>query len=110
MTLAELIQYLDAHTKFRYLDGDAQQTLTKARTDQHSNGVVGAIIKAIAEKCACMDARCNLERVDVVNALGPMRLKYMADDAPVDGFRTIEGTIIAIDAAFNDEALRERNK
>lgn len=108
MTLAQLLQYLDENAPFDYLDGDARQTLEKSTSGQHRDPIIGEIIKAIVENCGCTAPDCALERVRVVNALGPTRLKYMADDAPVEGFRAVEGTIHAIDGAFNEEALRQK--
>lgn len=105
MTLAELITYLDQHTPFGILDGDPDSTLKKARDGAHKHAVAGEIIQSIADANGCPDTTCTLERADVITSLGPMRLRYMADDAPVEGFRTVEGVIRTIDAAFNDEAL-----
>lgn len=108
MTLRELLEYLDSHTSFGFMDGTPQETLDKARGGEHARPMAGEIIAAIAAGCGCDDVEASLARVDTVNALGPTRLKYMADDAPVEGFRAVEGTIHAIDGAFNDEALRQK--
>jgi len=108
MTISELLEYLDANTQFSVLDGEVQQTLDKARAGTHSDPIMGEIVKGIADGCGCDSPDSTLERVDAVNALGPVRLKYMADDAPVEGFRAVEGTIHAIDGAFNEEALRQK--
>lgn len=43
-----------------------------------------------------------------MKSLSPLRLKYMADNAPVEGFRMVEKIITTIDAAYNEEALRLR--
>ena len=110
MTLAELMQYLNANTRYGVLDGEPGQTLEKARSGKHRDALIGAIIAAIARECACADASATVERARVINALGSIRLKYMADDAPVEGFRTVEALIQAIDSAFNDEALRHKQR
>jgi len=106
MTLAELIQYLDANTDFSVLDGDPAATFQKANDGAHADPIIGEILKAIIDGNACGAADCELERGGVVTSVGPLRLKYMADDAPVEGFRAVEGIIQTIDSAFNDEALR----
>lgn len=108
MILSQLITYLDEHTQYQFLSGDAAQSLTLSQQNEHPEAVAGEMLKAIAEACQCSDVSCELKREDVVNALGPMRLKYMADDAPVEGFRLLEKSILAIDAAFNEEALKNR--
>lgn len=108
MTLAELLEHIESHTQLPATDGDAATTLRKARENTHREPVVGEIIRTIAEHNGCEDPSCTLERAAVVTPLGPIRLKYMADDAPVEGFRMVEHFIRAVDDAFNDEALRAR--
>lgn len=106
MNLAELLQYIDANSDYRFVQDNAEDTLTQARAGTHENPLAGQIIKAIAEHCEIDDTSTLFERADAVNALGPLRLQYMKDDAPVAGFRMLEGIIRLIDGAFNDEALR----
>jgi hypothetical protein len=108
MTLGELLRYLDRDLSCVVLDGEPAETLIKARQGRHANALVGEIIAAIAHRCGCTDAECTLERAHVVSAVGPIRLRYMADDAPIDGFRLIEKLVLAVDGAFNEEALRGR--
>lgn len=110
MTLTELLTYLDQNTEYDFLSGSAEETLSKALDGSHPNEVISEMLKLISEKCGCQSADCMLERVTTVNAMGPLRLKFMADDAPVEGFRLVERSIVAIDDAFNAEALRNRAK
>ncbi len=110
MTLAELLQYLDQNTAFDVLDGPPDETLSKALDGRHRDPLAGRIVKGIAEGNHCIDENSPVIRADSITALGPLRLQYMKDDAPVEGFRMMERTIHAIDGAFNDEALRERSR
>ncbi len=110
MTLAELLQYLDRNTAFDILDGPPGDTLTKALADRHGNALAGAIIRGIAEGNHCSGEESTVDRAASITALGPLRLQYMKDDAPVDGFRMLEQIIHAIDGAFNDEALRAKSR
>lgn len=110
MTLAELLQYLDTHTGLGILDGGPAESLEKAKADTHANPIAAEVIRAAAEGCKLDAVDGSLSRVEFVNALGKLRLKYMADDAPVEGFRAVEKIIATADAAYNDEALREREK
>lgn len=105
MTLAELLACLDARTPDGLLDGTPEETLAKARAGSHRHPVAGAIVAALA---GAGDARAPLERAQAVAALGPLRLVYMKDDAPVEGFRMVERIVHAIDSAYNDEALRRK--
>lgn len=108
MTLAELLEHIDQNTDLPALDGDAQATMDKAVQGTHRANVIGEIIRTVVESNGCENAQCALERANVVTPIGPIRLKYMADDAPVEGFRMVENFIRAVDDAFNDEALRQR--
>lgn len=106
MTLAELFEYLEAHTAFDILDGSAAETVHKVLEGTHRNALSNEILLPLIQKNDCSDADCALERAAAVASLGAVRLKYMADDAPVEGFRMVEGIIKEIDAAFNAEALQ----
>lgn len=107
MTLKELIDYLATHTQYPVLDGDVAQAMDKARAGRHRDALMGAIIKNLSEPGGgVIDA--PITRAQATTALGPIRLQYMKDDAPVEGFRMVERIIHAIDSAFNDEALREK--
>lgn len=110
MTFAELVAFLDQDLQYEVLDGDAATTLTKARAGNHQDPIMGAILTAIADGCGCDDAQASLARAEVIKALGPMRLEYMADDAPVDGFRKLEFLVRSVDGAFNAEALAAKGK
>ncbi|MDH5300624.1 MAG: hypothetical protein OEW58_04610 [Gammaproteobacteria bacterium] len=105
MTLAQLLDYFQHHTKFEFMQGDAQQTLDAARSGSHQHQLAAEMVVAIAAANHCESAAGEVVREVTVKSLGPLRLKYMADDAPVDGFRMLEHTVVAIDDAFNAEAL-----
>jgi hypothetical protein len=108
MTLNELLQYLDENSKYAVLDGDATETLAKARTGAHREALMGTIIQRLFDAAGGTDISSPITRAEATTALGPLRLQYMKDDAPVEGFRMVERIIHTIDGAFNEEALRER--
>ena len=105
MTLEQLLQYLDHHLDERFLDGDAAQSLAKARDGSHRDPMAAEILAALMSGAGADTTEAELERAVAVKAIGPVRLKYMKDDAPVEGFRLVEKTIVTIDAAYNEEAL-----
>jgi hypothetical protein len=109
MTLAELLTYLDSRTPYDVLDGTPEETLAKARTAGHRVALTGAILVALFDKAGAADVHSPIERAQAVAALGPIRLQYMKDDAPVEGFRMVEKIVHAIDGAFNEEALRRKD-
>lgn len=108
MTLNELLQYLQENTEFELLDGNPEESIRKAVDGSHTQPIAAEIIRAFNDKAGDAGGQASLERIDAVKCLGPLRLKYMADDAPVEGFRMVEKIITTIDAAYNEEALRER--
>ncbi|WP_018861899.1 MULTISPECIES: hypothetical protein [unclassified Thioalkalivibrio] len=108
MTLSELLQYLDENMDGVFLDGDPASTLEKARAGQHRNPIAAEVLTTLMDGAGADGPDTTLERAEAVKAIGPLRLKYMADDAPVEGFRLVEKTIVTIDAAYNDEALSSR--
>lgn len=110
MTLAELITYLDEKTPYSYLAGSAEESYELAKKQSHPDPLIGEIIVAIAEGGECQSVQSVVVREKVVTSLGQIRLRFMADDAPVEGFRLVEGSIITIDAAFNDEALAQKQQ
>ncbi|MDH5257203.1 MAG: hypothetical protein OEX07_04325 [Gammaproteobacteria bacterium] len=107
MTFQELFIYLNENTKYDFITDTSP--LEGAINGKHENELIGDIISSVAKSCGCETVDQTLLRQDVVKALGPIRLKYMKDDAPVEGFRLVEGTVPVIDQAFNDEALKNRN-
>jgi len=110
MTLAELMRYLNGHTDYDVLDGTPAETLGKARAGTHRNPLIGQVIAAFAVQGACEHADAVVERAAMIKAMGPIRLKYMGDDAPLETFRAVQRLVVAVDGAFDDEALRLKEK
>jgi hypothetical protein len=110
MTLGELLQYLEDHTDYDILDGTPAETVARSKAGSHKNAYAAELISTALAKLGIDGADDGIERVPFVNALAPLRLKYMADDAPVEGFRFVEKVIATTDAAFNEEALAQKGK
>ncbi len=108
MTLNELLDYLQENTGFELLDGSPEASIRKAAEGTHPHEIAAEIIRALDEKAGHAGGEASLERIDAVKSLSPLRLKYMADNAPVEGLRMVEKIITTIDAAYNEEALRLR--
>ena len=102
MILSELLSYVGDQTGQSFIHSRGELI---AETD---NPLCSEIGQAIMQGCGCQDTSCSVLREQVVTALGPIRLRFMADDAPVEGFRLVENVVLAIDKAFNDEALRQK--
>lgn len=106
MTFTELLRQIETSLPAQILDGDAAETLGKARAGKHRNALAGKIIACLFEKSALPDATAPITRSQAIAALAPIRLEFMKDDAPAEGFRLVEKIVHAIDGAFNDEALK----
>jgi len=109
MTLGELFSFLDEKTQYGYCV-DGQDAVALALANNHPTDIVADIVQMIAQACGCENDSCEVQRQQVVGSLGPIRLKFMADDAPVDGFRIVEETVRTIDDAFNVEALKLKGR
>lgn len=106
MKFGDLLTYLDTNTPYEILDGSAAESVAKAKDGSHKNAYAAELINTVLDNAGISDdADSELARIQFVNSLGKMRLKYMADDAPVDGFRLVETVITTADAGFNEEAL-----
>lgn len=110
MTFSELLHYLNLHMPLEILIGDAQATIDSALKGAHPNELVGQVIASMFEKSGVENVHSDIERARAVAALGPIRLRFMKDDAPVEGFRIIESIVHHIDGAYNEEALRLKSQ
>ncbi len=108
MRLGELLVFLDQKTVGRFICDDAITTFHRVKEHNYPYPIEGEIIQAIMSYQDCHTVDCELLREQAIKALSPLRLKYMADDAPVTAFRMIEGTIVAIDTAYNEQALMNK--
>lgn len=103
-----LLTFLEQKSPGTFIQQDLETTLHLAKGTPENYGQ--EIVQALVEHCAIDKGEMPLERANAVNALGKIRLKYMKDDAPVEGFRLVEKTIQWIDDAFNEEAWQERQR
>ncbi|MFN7086009.1 MAG: hypothetical protein ACK4N4_05210 [Burkholderiales bacterium] len=110
MTFAELLQRLEARLPGYILDGDAAETVAKACDGRHKHPLAARIIASVFGRSGLADATAAVSRSQVVAALAPIRLEFMKDDAPAEGFRLVEKIVHAIDGAFNDEALQQKSR
>lgn len=106
MTFSELVQYLADTTRFAVLDECVLKTIDKARAGTHRDPIMGEIIRSMFESASLEGPHSSISRAQATLALGPLRLRYMKDEAPADAFRMVDGIVQAIDRAFDEEALR----
>lgn len=108
MTLCELLTYLHRDSGYPVWDGSCEETIEKALAQTHNNPPIAQALAAIAGSLQNPSGNSPISRAEATNALGPLRLRAMGDQAPPEDLRRINGLVHAIDSAFNEEALAAR--
>lgn len=89
MTYTELLTSLQARTHYQL-------------TPQAQDAFLAEVVSMIYNWCALDHAHAPVERAAVVNALGPLRRRFMTGEGNVQDFHRLNQIIEAIDAAFDD--------
>lgn len=110
MTYAQLLETLQTRTGYTLLCGNADATLIAATDGRHPDAFLGEVVSMIYVWCALSDIHAEVERAAVVNALGPLRRRYMADEGGAADFRRLSRIIEAIDAAFDAAVQADRRR
>lgn len=108
MTFQELMEFLDQQSGFHFIQGkDLTATLEEAKNTGLPNPLLGKAILAIHQHAQCQSLDDPITRTDAFNAIGPLRLSTMADDAHPDDVKTILKLTYEIDKAFDFKITRE---
>lgn len=108
MTFGELLLRLHEQGLGPVLCGEppsAQATCAALLAGRHPEPLLGELLSTAALWCRISGPDSEVDRAAVVNALGPLRRRYQADDAPAEGLRALGTLIEAIDAAYDAAAL-----
>ncbi len=108
MTFGELLLRLDGADIGPVLCGDPptpQATCAALLARAHPAPLLGEMLSTIALWCRVTDPASEVERAAVINALGPLRRHYQADEAPAQGLRLLGALVEAVDASFDSAAL-----
>ena len=108
MTYAELLDAVQASTSCCLVGDDADTALRAAISGQHTDALLGEILAMIYQWCGLHSVQARVERAAVVNALGPLRRRFMAGEGNPQDFLRLNRIIEAIDAAFDAEIQRQR--
>lgn len=95
MTYIELLSALQHRTRFQLTPIPADDFLAE-------------VVSMIYNWCALSSPQSVVERAAVVNALGPLRRRFMAGEGAAQDFLRLNQIIEAIDAAFDDAATPPR--
>lgn len=101
MTYAQLLEALQTRTGYALLCGNADDTVMAAEAGHHPDAFLGEIASMVYRWCALTSIHAGVERAAVVNALGPLRRRYMAGEGSAADFRRLNHIIEAIDATFD---------
>jgi hypothetical protein len=110
MSFVELLEQLEARLPGQILDGTPAETLAKARAGRHRDALAGQIVALLFDKSGAAGVGSVLERSAPTHKLSVLCLGFMKDDAPVAGLRLVENVVLAIDGAYNDEALAQKGE
>lgn len=105
MTFAELLCRTDAYCERRILEGSAEQTFEIIRSGRHADPQFRRILSTLTQWCAIREPNMYLQRSEVVNALGPMRLRLSAEAEATPAYQALIQFIRAVDAAYDDKVL-----
>lgn len=110
MTLRDLLVRLHGNCEYPVLHGSPEQTWRELVKGTYPDPVMGEALRALVEWCELDDLASRVDRADAVNALGPLRLRHMADNGGSgDALRVVQALVAAVDGAFDDEALDEQD-
>lgn len=96
MKFLALMHFLEEQLETKFLQGN-------------TNPFAKEVLDALVQGCGIGDNyEKEITRAEAANALQAVRTKYRADDAPVEGFRLVERTVVLIDDAFDIEDWQKR--
>jgi hypothetical protein len=108
MRYTELLEALQQRTGYAVLCGDAQTTVERSLVGNHPDPLLGEIVAMLYQWCALTTVDAPVQRAALVNALGPLRRRYMAGEGDARDFLRLSRVIEAIDAAFDAELQMQR--
>lgn len=109
MRFSELLLRLEALLDWPLVRRSPSETLEAIRRGAQGESVYGQCLQLIVQWCLVKTADAALTRGSVIEALGPLRRRYMAADAPSEDLRRLQQVIEAIDAAYDAAALEQRS-
>ena len=92
MTYTELLTSLQTRTHYQL-------------TPLPADAFLAELVSMIYNWCALAHPHAKVERAAVVNALGPLRRRFMASEGNAQDSHRLNRIIEAIDAVFDDAAI-----
>ncbi|MHB1532785.1 hypothetical protein [Acidithiobacillus sp.] len=109
MTYTELLDFLDHHLNYPFLDGHASATvLAAAQAGQVADPLTQEVVLELFRANACATVSDPVERAASFNGLASLRLRSQADDSDPHLFRKVLKLSQELDNAFDQELIRQR--
>lgn len=96
---------LDAHCGGELLAGAAPATLCEEVRDGRSDSPYAEALRLLLDWVPVRRLDQTVTRSELVLALGPLRLRYQAQEAPLAEYRALTRLIHAIDAVYDERKM-----
>ncbi|WP_437557504.1 hypothetical protein [Acidithiobacillus sulfuriphilus] len=109
MTYTELLDFLDQHLNYPFLEGHNSATiLAAAQSGQVEDPLTREVVLELFRANACTSVSDPVERATSFNGLASLRLRSQADDSDPHLFRKVLKLSQELDNAFDQELIRQR--
>ncbi|MCK9188613.1 hypothetical protein [Acidithiobacillus sp.] len=111
MTYQELIEFLDQHLGYPFLQDMAPDAaLSAAQQGKLNDALTSEVLTALYLGNQCNAANAPVDRAHSFDGLARLRLRSQADDSDPTIFRKVLKLSQEIDHAFDQELIRQRNE
>jgi hypothetical protein len=98
----DCLAHLDAHCGGDLLDGRSPDEILAMLERDEQPGPYDEALRMLAEWIPLRDAGQTVTRIELIQALGPLRLRYQAQDGDAESYRALVRLIRAIDTAYDE--------
>jgi hypothetical protein len=100
----DCLAHLDAHCGGDLLDGRSPDEVLAMLERSEQPGPYDEALRMLVEWLPLRDAGQTVTRIELIQALGPLRLRYQTQDGDTESYRALVRLICAIDAAYDELA------
>ncbi len=110
MTYQELVQFLNQHLGYPFLeDMTPEAALRAAQEDKLDDALTAEVLNSLYQGNQCQSANDPVDRAHSFDGLAHLRLRTQADDADPLLFRKVLKLSQELDNAFDQELICQRN-
>lgn len=100
----DCLAHLDAHCDGNLLDGRPPDDVLVLLERDEQPGPYGEALRMLVAWIPVRDAGQRVTRVELIRALGPLRLRYQTQDGDAGSYRALARLVRAIDTAYDELA------